>query len=124
MICAVITTALTSLYFLLPHTNPNAANTPLWSVVVALALSLTGLVLWKRWEAATPADEQFAANDDAGGEQGGEHGGEHALSLTGGDAAAPKLRAGGGGGGGADDLDDALLPAAQAGAKPLLDGWR
>ena len=120
MICAVITTALTSLYFLLPHTNPNAANTPLWSVVVALALSLTGLVLWKRWEAATPADEQFAANDDAGGEQGG----EHALSLTGGDTAAAKLRAAGGGGGAADDLDDALLPAAQAGAKPLLDGWR
>ena len=61
--CAVITTALTSLFFLLPGTNPNASNTPLWSVLTSLALSLAGLVLWKWWEAKTPAEGQFAAAD-------------------------------------------------------------
>ena len=66
MVCAVVTTCLTSLYFLLPGTNPNAANTPLWSVLVALVCSLSGMVLWKRWESSTPAEEQFAvtAADD------------------------------------------------------------
>jgi hypothetical protein len=81
-------------------------------VIVALALSLTGLVLWKRWEAATPADEQFAVNDGAGD---GDDKGAGPLPL----AAAPGLQAGGG-----NELEDSLLPAAQAGTKPLLDGWR
>ena len=56
----MITTCLTSAYFLIPGTNPNASHTPLWSVLVSLVLSLAGLVTWKWWEAQTPAEEQFA----------------------------------------------------------------
>ena len=96
MLCAVVTTMTTSLYFLIPGercgavvapttpppcgpplythtytythippsptagTNPNAESTPLWSVLVSLLLSLSGLVLWKFWESRTPAEEQYS----------------------------------------------------------------
>ena len=82
MLCAVITTALTSAFFLIPGTNPNASNTPLWSVLTSLAFSAAGLVLWKRWEAATPAEEQFAAADGdvADADRGGGRGGGGGLS--------------------------------------------
>ena len=67
MLCAVVTTMTTSLYFLIPGTNPNAGSTPVWSVLVSLLLSLSGLVLWKKWESATPAEEQYAASSVAVG---------------------------------------------------------
>jgi hypothetical protein len=64
MLCLVCVTATTAVVFEIPGANPNAGSTPLWSVLIALCLSLAGSVLWKRWEMKTPADEQFAANDE------------------------------------------------------------
>ena len=67
-----------SLFFLLPGVNPDAGNTPAWSVVSALVLSAAGVVLWKRWELETPLGEQFSlrsirediAADEMGDEEG------------------------------------------------------
>ena len=106
MLAAVITTALTSLYFLLPGTNPASSTTPLWSVLSALVLSLSGLVLWKRWEASTPADEQFAVAEAADDVSLG-------LSLT--------ASAGGEGEIGGDFYE---APKATGGRVPLLGEWR
>jgi hypothetical protein len=66
MLCLVVVTASTAVVFELPGVNPNPVGTPLWSVVIALLLSLTGSVLWKRWESRTPAAEQFAAYERGG----------------------------------------------------------
>ena len=49
-----------SLFFLLPGVNPDAADTPAWSVLAALGLSALGVVLWKRWELQTPPHAQFS----------------------------------------------------------------
>ena len=48
-----------SLFFLLPGVNPDASNTPPWSVIAALVLSTAGVILWKRWELTIPLAEQF-----------------------------------------------------------------
>ena len=37
-------------------------------MLVALVLSMTGLVLWKYWESLTPAEEQFALSATGDGE--------------------------------------------------------
>lgn len=63
MLCLVVVTASTAVVFLIPGANPNASGTPVWSVVIALLLSLVGSVLWKRWESRTPAAEQFSVHD-------------------------------------------------------------
>lgn len=56
----VVITMTTSAFWLIPSTNPNPDNTPLWSVLVSLVLSLSGVVLWKVWEhSVQPAHEQF-----------------------------------------------------------------
>ena len=60
LMVAVVTVALTSGFFLIPGTNPNSNTTPLWSVLVSLALSLTGMILWKVWESRVPPSEQFS----------------------------------------------------------------
>ena len=49
----------------------------------SLALSVAGTLLWKRWEGATPADEQFGVGPDADvllreEEEAGGGGGAHA----------------------------------------------
>lgn len=54
-----------SLFFLIPGVNPDAANTPTLSVLTALALSLAGVVIWKRWELRTPAAAQFGVKSIA-----------------------------------------------------------
>ena len=64
MLCLVVVTASTAVVFEIPGANPNPDGTPLWSVIIALLLSLTGSVLWKRWEQKTPAAEQFAAHEE------------------------------------------------------------
>ena len=61
MLCLVVVTGSTALVWLIPGVNPNAASTPLWSVLVSLALALLGSLLWKQWEGRTPAEEQFQA---------------------------------------------------------------
>jgi hypothetical protein len=48
-----------SVFWLIPGVNPNAGATPPWSVLTSLALSLAGVVLFKRWELRTPPEEQF-----------------------------------------------------------------
>ena len=49
-----------SIFWLIPGVNPAAADTPTWSVLVALTLSVSGVAIWKRWElAAGPVPEQF-----------------------------------------------------------------
>lgn len=68
MLCLVVVTTATALIWEIPGTNPNPNNTPLWSVLVSLTLSLVGSALWKRWEGRTPAHEQFSIlSDGAGG---------------------------------------------------------
>ena len=69
MMGALATVGLTSLVWLIPNVNPNNSTTPLWSVLASLVTSLAGMLVWKRWEARTPAEEQFAVNDgvDAAG---------------------------------------------------------
>lgn len=62
LMVAVVTVAATSAYFLIPGTNPNSSTTPVWSVLVSLALSLSGMVMWKVWESRTPAEQQFSVN--------------------------------------------------------------
>ena len=53
--------------FLLPGLNPgDPADTPIWSVVVSIALSVVGEILWKRWEDETPPEEQFSVETAAG----------------------------------------------------------
>jgi hypothetical protein len=65
MLTSVVTTMTTSAFFLSPGTNPNPSHTPLWSVLTSLALSLTGLAIWKVWESRIPAHLQFGITDDA-----------------------------------------------------------
>jgi hypothetical protein len=48
-----------SAFFLIPGTNPDPSNTPVWSVVTALLLSLAGVAVYKRWEARFSMVEQF-----------------------------------------------------------------
>jgi hypothetical protein len=67
MLCLVVVTTATALIWEVPRVNPNPSNTPLWSVLVSLSLSLAGSALWKRWEGRTPASEQFAVLDDERG---------------------------------------------------------
>ena len=59
MLCLVVVTASTALVWLIPGVNPESSTTPLWSVFTSLVLSLLGSWMWKRWEARTPAEEQF-----------------------------------------------------------------
>ena len=66
MLCLVVVTASTALVWLIPGVNPESTTTPLWSVLASLALSLGGSWLWKRWEARTPAEEQFTVMQGAG----------------------------------------------------------
>ena len=66
MLVNVLTTTATSAFWLIPGTNPAPGNTPLWSVLPSLALSIAGVVLWKAWESRTPSHAQFAYSDDAG----------------------------------------------------------
>ena len=40
-------------WLVFPALNPAAANTPLWSVLPSLVLSIVSLVLWKAWERDT-----------------------------------------------------------------------
>jgi len=55
-----LSTAFVSLFWLLPGVNPNAVNTPAWSVLTSLALALAGVAVWKRWELGCgPAACQF-----------------------------------------------------------------
>ena len=72
MLAAVATVCVTSLFWLIPGTNPNATTTPLWSVLISLVTSLGGMWVWKMWEARTPADEQFTVKgeDEGGGGEG------------------------------------------------------
>lgn len=63
---AVFTTALTvaqtfivSIYWLIPGTDPNPSDTPLWSVVVAVLLSSVGIAILKNWESRTDTKDQF-----------------------------------------------------------------
>jgi hypothetical protein len=63
---ALLSVAMTALldlwWFAFPATNPDpgsASATPAWSVCVSFALSATGIVMLKRWEGQTPAEEQF-----------------------------------------------------------------
>ena len=68
LIVAVITSSATAAIFLVPGLNPNASTTPLWSVLVSLLLSLSAMIMWKRWEMQTPAETQFAVAAAAPGE--------------------------------------------------------
>lgn len=56
----LFSTAFISLFWLLPGVNPDAADTPAWSVLSSLVLSLGGVVVWKRWEMRTPSSAQFS----------------------------------------------------------------
>lgn len=67
MLCLVVVTTATAATWEIPGVNPNPSCTPLWSVLVSLAASLVGSALWKRWEARTPASEQFSVLDEADG---------------------------------------------------------
>jgi hypothetical protein len=62
---SVAMTALLDLWWLaVPQSNPDPASasaTPAWSVAASFVLSTAGIVLLKRWEAATPAEAQFGA---------------------------------------------------------------
>ena len=60
MLCLVVVTTATAVIWEIPSVNPRPNGTPAWSVAVSLILSLAGSALWKRWEARTPASEQFA----------------------------------------------------------------
>ena len=50
---------LQTIVFLIPGTNPNASTTPLWSVLVSVALSVGGIAAYKRWE-STQGEDVFA----------------------------------------------------------------
>jgi hypothetical protein len=83
MLTLVVVTMTTAAFWEIPGTNPNPSSTPLWSVLSSLALSVAGTLLWKRWEGATPADEQFGVGPDADvllreEEEAGGGGGAHA----------------------------------------------
>lgn len=63
-VCFVMNTMVQAVFWFIPGTNPDpAANPPVWSVVVALVLSLAGVVLFKAWELRTPAHDQFQLAD-------------------------------------------------------------
>ena len=57
---------ITSAYWLVPGANPYPANTPVWSVLTSLALSLCGTCLWKAWEigASLHTADQFLLKAD------------------------------------------------------------
>ena len=78
MLCLVVVTTSTALVWEIPRVNPNPSNTPLWSVLISLTLSLLGSGLWKVWEGRTPAHEQFLVLGE--GEAEGE---EHAVRAMG-----------------------------------------
>ena len=43
-------------WLVFPQWNPAPSNTPLWSVLPSLFMSLVGVVLWKLWERDTSLD--------------------------------------------------------------------
>lgn len=67
MLCLVVVTASTALVWLIPGVNPESSTTPLWSVLLSLALSVGGSALWKRWEDKTSPEEQFEVLRQQGG---------------------------------------------------------
>lgn len=72
MLNYVLITVVTTVTFLIPGLNPgDPADTPIWSVVVSIALSVVGEIMWKRWEDSSPPESQFSveaagAKDDGG----------------------------------------------------------
>ena len=81
-----------SLIWLIPGVNPAAQFTPWWTSVGALALSVAGVVVWKRWELGQPLEGQFRLRsiqeDNATGRKGGEvEGEEDEVALLGGEGA-------------------------------------
>ena len=58
-IMILVSNTVISLFWLIPGVNPDAADTPAWSVMTSLVISLAGVVIWKRWEMRTPAEQQF-----------------------------------------------------------------
>lgn len=65
MLVLVVVTMTTAAFWLIPGTNPNPSNTPLWSVLTSLGLSIIGTVIWKYWENGTmPPEEQFGVGPD------------------------------------------------------------
>jgi hypothetical protein len=81
MLVLVVVTMTTAAFWLIPGTNPNPSDTPLWSVLTSLGLSITGTILWKWWENGTmPAEEQFAVADE---EEGGGSKGMYAKGRRG-----------------------------------------
>ena len=65
MLVLVVVTMTTAAFWLIPGTNPNPSNTPLWSVLTSLGLSIVGTIIWKYWENGTmPPEEQFGVEPD------------------------------------------------------------
>lgn len=56
----VLITCATTCFFLIPGMNPNPTDTPLWSVITSIVLSVAGEIIWKRWEDETEAKDQFS----------------------------------------------------------------
>ena len=46
----VVTSVVISVTWLIPGLNPDAQATPLWAILPALALGLTGTAIYKHWE--------------------------------------------------------------------------
>ena len=69
----VLVTCVSSGLFLVPGVNPYPAYTPVWSVLVSLALSIAGLCVWKRWELGASGDiaGQFSLKGDGEEEEEG-----------------------------------------------------
>lgn len=52
----VLQAVMQTLFFLIPGTNPDAAATPVWSTLASVALSVGGVVAYKRWELREEAE--------------------------------------------------------------------
>lgn len=59
MLNYVLIQCVVSAFFLVPGLNPNPTGTPIWSAIVSVLLSVSGVTLWKVWEERHEED-QFA----------------------------------------------------------------